>query len=100
MPDGTKQKYEITIAKEPIFSVAGLWENWLDPENGKGYLGFSVITCPANPLMAEIHNTKKRMPVILSREVENDWIAEPTSEDMLQRLMVPALQDDLVAKEV
>ncbi len=35
-----------------------------------------MITTEANPLMAEIHNTKKRMPVILTPQNENDWLNE------------------------
>jgi putative SOS response-associated peptidase YedK len=30
------------------------------------------LTTEANELMAEIHNTKKRMPVIVANE--NDWL--------------------------
>jgi putative SOS response-associated peptidase YedK len=32
---------------------------------------FAIITLPASPLMAQIHNAGKREPAILSRE---DWI--------------------------
>ena len=35
---------------------------------------FTIVTSEANELMSEIHNSKKRMPVILSRENENEWI--------------------------
>ena len=40
------------------------------------------LTTAANPLMAKIHNTKKRMPVILTEEVENNWLEKdlPKSE--------------------
>jgi putative SOS response-associated peptidase YedK len=33
---------------------------------------YTIITTEANPLMAEIHNTKKRMPVIVQNQY--DWL--------------------------
>jgi putative SOS response-associated peptidase YedK len=36
---------------------------------------FSIITTQANPLLAEIHNTKRRMPVILRPEDEKRWLS-------------------------
>ena len=43
---------------------------------------FAVITCPANDLMAHIHD---RMPVILPREAYDRWLAgiEPDPRDLL-----------------
>ena len=35
---------------------------------------FTIITTDANPLMAEIHNTKKRMPIILKPEFEKEYL--------------------------
>jgi putative SOS response-associated peptidase YedK len=43
--------------------VAGLWENWQEPQSGKWIRTFVIITTDANDLVADIHN---RMPVILS----------------------------------
>jgi putative SOS response-associated peptidase YedK len=44
---------------------------------------FSIITTQANPLLAKIHNTKKRMPVILRPENERRWLSDiPTEEAM------------------
>ncbi len=39
-----------------------------------GNLTCSIITTAANELMSEIHNTKKRMPVILNPEAEKAWL--------------------------
>ena len=43
--------------------MAGIWDTWEDKENGI-LNTFAIITTRANPLMARIHNTKERMPVI------------------------------------
>jgi putative SOS response-associated peptidase YedK len=57
-----------------ILSLAGLFDQWQDPISGKIKKTFTVLTCPANELMAEIHNSKKRMPVILTSEQEKEWL--------------------------
>ena len=43
---------------------------------------FAVITCPANDLMAQVHD---RMPVIIPPEAYARWLAniEPDPRDML-----------------
>lgn len=35
---------------------------------------YSIITTEANELMSEIHNNKKRMPVVLRKEDRNAWL--------------------------
>lgn len=69
-----KQKYEIGLNNE-IFSFAGLWSNWTNKETGEIMSTFSIITTPANQLMSEIHNNKKRMPLILRPDQEKDWLS-------------------------
>jgi putative SOS response-associated peptidase YedK len=69
-----KIPYFIHSVNGPIFSMAGLYDHWLDPVLGTMRKTFTILTCPANELMAEIHNTKKRMPVILESSQENLWL--------------------------
>ena len=69
-----KQKYLITLPDDELFSFAGLWSHWVNKETGEVVKSYTIVTTEANPLMSEIHNSKKRMPVILSRENESEWI--------------------------
>ncbi len=69
-----KQPYFIHLKNRHIFSAAGLSENWINPENQQTVRTFSIVTTEANGLMSEIHNTKKRMPFILSNEAEQLWL--------------------------
>ncbi len=71
-----KQKYLIKDAENEIFSVAGLWNNWVNASTGEVIPTFTLITTQANELMSEIHNTKKRMPLILSPQLEQIWLEE------------------------
>jgi putative SOS response-associated peptidase YedK len=71
-----KQKipWFIYMKNNEIFSMAGLWDRWTDPANGIEYQTFSIVTSEAVGLMEEIHNTKKRMPLILERNEEKAWL--------------------------
>jgi putative SOS response-associated peptidase YedK len=69
----TKVPYFIYLPDAPIFSMAGLYDKWVD-EKGNLKQTFSILTTEANPLMERIHNLKKRMPVILDTETEALWI--------------------------
>ena len=64
------------------FGVAGIWENWKRPGTEDWVRTFCIITCPANALVAAIHD---RMPVILPPSAHDRWLAciEPDPRDLL-----------------
>ncbi len=68
--DGEKIKRKISIEGENIFSLAGLYSTFRD-NSGNEYESFTIITTDANDDMKKIHN---RMPVILSKDMENHWL--------------------------
>ncbi len=70
----SKQKYLLTLPGAEAFAFAGLWNAWTDKSTGEILHTYTIITTAANALMSEIHNTKKRMPVILSVDAEKDWL--------------------------
>lgn len=69
-----KQKYFIHLPNEELFAFAGLWSKWTDKSTGEILNTYTILTTEANTLMAKIHNTQKRMPVILQAEREKDWL--------------------------
>jgi putative SOS response-associated peptidase YedK len=69
-----KQKYEIGLPHHELFAFAGLYSQWKDKTTGEIKNTYTILTTEANPLMAEIHNTKKRMPIVLKREDESKWL--------------------------
>ena len=69
-----KQKYLITLPNHSLFAFAGIWSEWVDKNTGEIVKSYSIVTTQANDLMAEIHNHKKRMPIILNSENETDWL--------------------------
>lgn len=69
-----KIKYEIGIGNDDLFAFAGIYSQWVNQSTGEIKDTYSIVTTQANQLMAEIHNTKKRMPIILKPEDESKWL--------------------------
>lgn len=77
-----KVKYPYFIhTDEFLFSLAGIWSEWEDRSTGECMGTYSVLTTTANPMMARIHNSKRRMPVILPKELERDWLNPVLTRD-------------------
>lgn len=69
-----KQKYKLTLPGDEAFGFAGLWSVWTDKRTGKSEHSYTILTTEANELMSRIHNSKKRMPVIIHRDNEAQWL--------------------------
>ena len=69
-----KQPYLISLPSEDCFCFAGLFSLWRSPVTGLVVPSFTIITTQANEFMAEIHNTAKRMPVILKPAEESEYL--------------------------
>lgn len=93
---GRKYPYYIYLKDREIFNFAGIWEEWTDRANGDTIRTYSVITTEANPLVAKIHNLKKRMPVILPPGRERDWLRPDLDRGQILALTEP-LDDSLMA---
>ncbi len=68
-----KQKYEITLPDDVAFGLAGLFNIWNNNLTGETIETFTILTTDANEQMAEIHNSKKRMPIVIPSGFEGDW---------------------------
>jgi len=69
--------YYIYPAHESFFRLAGIWDEWADPETGEVILSCAVITCAPNAFMAKLHD---RMPVILGADQADAWFNAPPEE--------------------
>jgi putative SOS response-associated peptidase YedK len=54
--------------------MAGIWQPWTDKITGEFVETFAIVTTKANPLMEQIHNSKKRMPTILNEDLAWEWL--------------------------
>lgn len=65
-----------------LFLFAGLYT-----ELGDALYTTTIITTEANDFFAEVHNKKKRMPLVLDKNYYLDWLDDGLSEPMLNELM-------------
>lgn len=79
--------------KEEVFTLGGIWE-----ESAMGYRTFSVLTTKANPLMEVIHNTKKRMPVIIPPDMHQFWLSTSLDLDHVKLMCDPYPQEAMEAE--
>ena len=99
-----KTRYRIDPTDQPFFLLGGLWSSWIGPKSGMPFLSFTIITVPANPLLEIIHNTKKRMPLILDPHSIDQWLTGNDSLPLLQpfpesRISATALIENHADKE-
>jgi putative SOS response-associated peptidase YedK len=82
----SKQPMRILMKDGGIYSFAGLYDTWEDPEGNK-LSTCTIITTTPNSLMADIHY---RMPVILRPEDEADWLGRDNNDvESLLKLLKP-----------
>lgn len=65
-----------------LFLFAGLYSDL-----GDNQFTTTIITTEANEFFAEIHNKKKRMPLVLAEDLYEDWLKDGTSPKSLKELM-------------
>jgi putative SOS response-associated peptidase YedK len=92
-----KQPFRIHLNDRALFSFAGLYDTWTSPD-GQKISSCSIITTTPNDLMATIHH---RMPVILQRHEEQDWLnRQQTNSKLLAPYLVPYPSEQMVAYPV
>ena len=80
-----------------LFAFAGLWAE-LPRRDGEDALhSCAIVTTVPNAIVGAIHD---RMPVVLEREAESMWLDPSAAPEGLMRVLAPAPDDALVAREV
>lgn len=98
-----KKAYPYFIYNElgETLNLAGLSEEWIDPETGEVRNTFTVITRKADQLMARIHNNPKvsepRMPLILNDEGTKRWLKQ-MGEKELEDTVHELSEKDILAR--
>ena len=95
-----KIPWYIYHTENEVLSLAGLYDDWIESNTGEVLSTFSIVTTEANDLMAVIHNSGKRMPVILNKSTENRWIDVSISTDEAISLIYPAPSEILKAHTI
>ena len=95
-----KYPYYISLKNDEVFVFGGIWSSWTDKETGEIVNTYSVITVEANEFVSHIHNTKKRMPLILDPEDALKWIDASIAKEEIKSLIKPFESDKMKAHTV
>ena len=69
-----RQPYFVSVTDQPVFGMAAIWDRSVT-EDDDVIESFSILTVPANPLMASLDPIGRRMPAILRRENYATWLS-------------------------
>lgn len=93
--DGSKTPYYIRLREADVFGLAGLWEQWKNPETGELVKSCTIVTGEPNDLIKSLHD---RMAVILPRSEYATWLnPKITDVRQLQPLLQPYPAESMVA---
>lgn len=95
-----KIPYYIYPNESPHFLFGGVYNNWLNHSTGEEISSCSIITTEANPLMCDIHNSKKRMPLIFDQEQAQRWLLRDLHESDIRSLMVKYPEEKMRAHQI
>lgn len=98
--EGDKLPFFIHPKEQPFFKLACIFANYKNPETNVWLRTFSIVTTAANELMTDIHNTKKRQPVMLNNSQIDSWLSPDTSKEELKHLMEPCDDSEMAAYRV
>ena len=62
-------------------SIAGVWDEWRDPETSESVLSCTLIVTDANDFTRRIHD---RMPILLERQDHDAWLAGKAGVELLR----------------
>ena len=93
-----RQPHYVTMKDDRPFAFAGLWERWINPEDGEVVDSCTLLTCGPNELVEPVHD---RMPVILATADHDLWL-DPKQDDaeVLQPLLRPFPAGEMTVRRV
>ena len=96
--EGGKTPIWLSRLDGELFAFAGVWAELPSREEKSDPLhSCAIVTCNPNGLIRPIH---ARMPVVLQPEVEALWLDPDADEADLLKVLAPAPEEALVAREV
>jgi putative SOS response-associated peptidase YedK len=87
--NGNKYPFFIYPKQDSLFLMAGLYDEWTNPSLNEKQRTFTIVTTEANERMKWIHNSKMRMPAILTTEEAKLWLSNDIAFSEKQKLLNP-----------
>jgi len=93
-----KQPFYISHKNKSSLAIAGLYENWINPESKQSVQSAAIITREAVGTLAPIHH---RMPVILPKDLWSTWLSSKSLlpneiDDYLNMIDIKEADKDLI----
>jgi putative SOS response-associated peptidase YedK len=95
--DGKQPWYFTARDGSPALTIAGLWDEWNNPETGKPLKSCTMIITEPNEFVAEVHD---RMPVLLTEKQFDPWLSGEAGVEYLKAAPNDFLQKWPVSKRV
>lgn len=95
--DGRKTPIYFHSKTDKYLALAGIFSDWLNPENNTITSTFAIVTTTPDELMKPIHD---RMPLILSESYESNWLNNDLNETEISKLLRSENTTKLEAYEV
>ncbi len=89
IPDAPRQPWFIGLADKAVMPFAGLWDRSVRSDRTV-VESVTIITLPANELLASIDNANKRMPAILRAEDVEAWLTGTPEQARAALIAFPA----------
>ena len=81
-----KYPYRIGLKNREYFWLAGIWQEWTDVDTGETVETCAIPTTAGNLVTGQIHNSKNRMPTILTDDLAWEWVFGDLSEQRIQEI--------------
>ncbi|MEJ6980002.1 SOS response-associated peptidase family protein [Pedobacter sp. P351] len=88
-----KYPYYVGVKGQEYFWFPGLYNEWFDPETGKWVNTVAFGVTSANAIMKQIHNSKQRMPSILTDDLAWEWMMTKPVDGKLTPAMEARLSE-------
>ncbi len=85
----TKIPHYIFPKNQELLFFGGLFSDYKHPTSNQWKRSFTILTTAANPFMAEIHNTKQRMPIIIEPKNAPLWLKGSVNDRNLLITQIP-----------
>lgn len=95
-----KYPFYVSLKDNGMFVFGGIWEKFTDQSTGEIIHTYAIITTQANEMMELIHNSKKRMPLIIEPENALKWLESGLSEEEIKSFFKPFDADKLKATPI
>ncbi len=94
---GPKQPWWFHLPDGELFAFAALWTSWQPQPDVEAVESCTILTTAANTVVEPVHG---RMPLILRREDEPDWLDPTIGAQQATSLLASSVNDRLIGRAV